>query len=349
MKRRIDVTYDNGIYEKDADVRIQNGYEGKRSYTPDGFLPMRPLSYEDYKIRRVNPTIRGQLGDGSIVQFVNTSMPFFPPNDVVPRGLFQSTRDEAIKKLWAKLANTNSLLPMLLIERKETIDMCTKYVMGLVRFRRNFLKELRRVYKGNDNKLIHEKWLEYRYGWLPFLSDVNTLLNQELGLPSIVIRSSHSESYSVELKEIQASHDLTQFGMIRYRCIARVKPEDAFAKTAAQYGLSNPALVAWELVPMSFVVDWFLDVGGYLEHLGALSGLTVTDACVSHEHRFAQAVLFDNPSKPGGTNGLLDASGVLGGRSIGLPSYPNPFDLSNGLNLNRFFDALALLRAVFRK
>jgi hypothetical protein len=33
------------------------------------------------------------------------------------------------------------------------------------------------------------------------------------------------------------------------------------------FGLLNPAAVAWELLPFSFVVDWFLPVGRYLEGL----------------------------------------------------------------------------------
>jgi hypothetical protein len=29
----------------------------------------------------------------------------------------------------------------------------------------------------------------------------------------------------------------------------------------------NPAAIFWELVPYSFVVDWFIDIGGYLRNL----------------------------------------------------------------------------------
>ena len=34
---------------------------------------------------------------------------------------------------------------------------------------------------------------------------------------------------------------------------------------ANQLGLVNPASVAWELIPFSFLVDWFLPVGKFLE------------------------------------------------------------------------------------
>lgn len=40
-------------------------------------------------------------------------------------------------------------------------------------------------------------------------------------------------------------------------------------------GLGNPLLVVWESIPYSFVVDWFLNVGGALEALGNLQDETV--------------------------------------------------------------------------
>jgi hypothetical protein len=37
----------------------------------------------------------------------------------------------------------------------------------------------------------------------------------------------------------------------------------------AQAGITNPLEVAWELVPFSFVADWFFPVGAYLGSLDA--------------------------------------------------------------------------------
>lgn len=40
-----------------------------------------------------------------------------------------------------------------------------------------------------------------------------------------------------------------------------------------RYGLTDPLTVAWELVPLSFVVDWFVPIGAFLDSLGGKLGL----------------------------------------------------------------------------
>jgi len=41
--------------------------------------------------------------------------------------------------------------------------------------------------------------------------------------------------------------------------------------------LTNPALVAWELVPFSFVADWFVPIGSWLTAIAPLIGITPQD------------------------------------------------------------------------
>jgi hypothetical protein len=46
-----------------------------------------------------------------------------------------------------------------------------------------------------------------------------------------------------------------------------------FLKTLSEGGITNPALVAWELLPWSFVVDWFLPIGNFISSWDAVAGL----------------------------------------------------------------------------
>lgn len=55
---------------------------------------------------------------------------------------------------------------------------------------------------------------------------------------------------------------------------------------AHRFGASGPASFAWERIPFSFVLDWFLDLSGVLDKLdNALTGnhKVIKDCCVSHK------------------------------------------------------------------
>jgi hypothetical protein len=52
-----------------------------------------------------------------------------------------------------------------------------------------------------------------------------------------------------------------------------VKQSSKALANAKELGITNPALVAWELVPFSFVADWFLPIGNFLGFLDATLGL----------------------------------------------------------------------------
>jgi hypothetical protein len=53
-----------------------------------------------------------------------------------------------------------------------------------------------------------------------------------------------------------------------------------------RFGLSGPATTAWELVPLSFVVDWFVDLRNVTDRLdNALTGGSkqIIDVCISEK------------------------------------------------------------------
>lgn len=57
-------------------------------------------------------------------------------------------------------------------------------------------------------------------------------------------------------------------GKLRIKYIGRIeKPADFYDR----FGLNNPFQVAWELVPLSFVADYFLPVGDVIDSMGFIS------------------------------------------------------------------------------
>lgn len=58
-----------------------------------------------------------------------------------------------------------------------------------------------------------------------------------------------------------------------YRAVIRYQVENPGLYSASKLGLTNPAFLAWDRVPYSFVVDWVSNIGSYLATLDVGLGL----------------------------------------------------------------------------
>jgi hypothetical protein len=117
-------------------------------------------------------------------------------------------------------------------------------------------------------------WLELRYGWRPFLKDIRDLSEaiQKLDVPrTYTIRVRHSVPYtcSTAFPTLFEGWGHGSYGKQIIATLIEARPDPI-----AYLGLDNPLSIAWELVPYSFVVDWFYPLGSYLATRSTLAGLT---------------------------------------------------------------------------
>jgi hypothetical protein len=145
---------------------------------------------------------------------------------------------------------------------------------------------------GNRRVKASRKWLEMQYGWMPLLQDIEggaQFLAQSLQQPVArvavnrnarfygwdsknAVRNIYSYNSQVGWFGIDFS---SSTGKRSKQIIAYLKAVD----TLTLSGLTDPLSVAWELIPFSFVADWIIPIGSYLENLQlsrALSGTFVT-------------------------------------------------------------------------
>ncbi|UUW21430.1 MAG: maturation protein [Sanya fiers-like virus 56] len=126
-------------------------------------------------------------------------------------------------------------------------------------------------------------WLEATYGWVPFISEVQAATNTLMDVVDkpvnrvATVTAGRTSAGSIEGGE----GVLYAFASGYYRIFA--KPIGLYRVSArgswrfspgskdlpGKFGLLNPLEVAWELVPFSFVADWFLPIGDYLSALDA--------------------------------------------------------------------------------
>jgi hypothetical protein len=188
-------------------------------------------------------------------------------------------------KLRAKIKNSNLNLAQALAEYRQTskmlVDLTTDVLKTFRAIRRGRTVEdiVRRLKspKSRNDQIIANRWLQYQYGLKPLMSDIYgsaeaLAVKIRDGFPMYVSASTErSTSGLYKGSSGQWSAGWTEVGKCQKRC--RYTIRDSTLKQLSQLGITNPALLVWELIPYSFVFDWIVPVGKWLESLDALNGV----------------------------------------------------------------------------
>lgn len=154
---------------------------------------------------------------------------------------------------------------------------------------------------------VANDWLALQYGWKPLLSDITGAAESLAKRFNQPIRSfSHSRA-SKTTKDLYLNYvyEATSGATIANRkldpgrrtgtVVVNGKSEISYA---LQYsasnqshwptalGLTNPLELAWELLPYSFVADWFINVGQTLSTLDATVGLQFLQGTKTTFHKY---------------------------------------------------------------
>lgn len=146
----------------------------------------------------------------------------------------------------------------------------------------------------SPSRRLADGWLEINYGWSPLIGDVYggiEAFRNGIATRGARVRgtsgsydssrgrySSHQTSPGNYLAQVAASP-------LASRAVYRGRVSNPQVRTLQELGLLNPLLLAWELLPFSFVVDWVLPVGDVLGALTSGLGLSGVRGSVIHERR----------------------------------------------------------------
>lgn len=236
--------------------------------------------------------------------------------------------------------------------------------LGLDRrsFRNTFT--LKRKRNGSYDRRASSRWLELQYGWMPLLSDIHGVIEDfEKGFlrePRFAVtKESRDTSTESNVVTSDAGNKYNRHTVIRkdtIENICRVRLDFVLdaptLRTISQKGFLNPTLLAWELLPYSFVVDWFSPIGEFLETLDSTSGLTFKGGSITTFQKIRSvSTSIPRPTASGdtcvggfqgyGESHRMDRR-VLTEPPSGSLYLKNPFSVSHALN------ALALLRVAFK-
>lgn len=206
------------------------------------------------------------------------------------------TKDLALLRAYSRLNDSKLNLAITLAEFRSTWSMISDRAIRIYRFakalKRGRLKEAARHVglspKGFKNYAsdASSAYLEFQFGWMQLLSDVQNGISEleryEHGpLPRLTGRAviKHPRSASDVVYDnaytwkpgfkIERSSEGYDLSLVRLD----YEIGDWNAVTLNRLGLINPLEVAWDLVPYSFVFDWFIPVGSWISSFTADAGL----------------------------------------------------------------------------
>lgn len=234
-------------------------------------------------------------------------------------------------------------------ELRSTVDLLTDTI-------RRFVAAYRNAKRGNwggvkrglgipsSRKDIANEWLAYQFGWLPLLNDIfngaeaiRTAFNLE---PTLTVSSTALGDAPFPFLSGYRFEGTSQGGVVASYTYGVAAP---WLNGLNSLGLINPLSLAWELLPLSFVVDWFISIGQVLSAVGADIGLV-------YLHGFETSFIKNNFSV--NRYGYTYSDSVGYGATVSsfamkrdpktIPPHPGLY-IRTGLNFGKALTSIALL------
>lgn len=190
------------------------------------------------------------------------------------------------------------------------------------------------------------QWLGLRYGWRPMLNDIWSAakhlafaLNRDIKQTFRASLKKQGKLVGFRAPKEPASGDWRTNGKIK-AIVTRGNPLIAM-------GLTNPAAVAWELMPLSFVGDWMLPISDYLTAQSVSSALTATYVTTVFKEWNTNQTYGTDKTNGGIYSCFFRNRNVSVSRtvsttlSVPLPTWKSP--LETGSPVKRCIDAIALV------
>jgi len=200
---------------------------------------------------------------------------------------------------------------------------------------------------------VTNQYLRLHFGVLPLMSDVYGTYEVFSGLAD----RPHVLSASKQIRGRRTLEPTDRWGNIRdardqfselCRTSLWATVENAELANASRVGLTDPLSVAWEIVPWSFVLDWFVPVGNMLEALNATVGLGFLAGSITSKVE-GQFTGIRNGSLTELKPQIVTADYVCHRREA-LGDFPKfkPYAVRNPFSTSRIVTALALWRQLTR-
>jgi hypothetical protein len=196
-------------------------------------------------------------------------------------------------------------------------------------------------------KSFGNNWLEFHFGWSPLVDDIKQAMEVLTGgLPDFKVFARHSKIEQTTIN-LPGGSPLVENRLSIERWIDRhqvgsyVSVSNPNMWLANRLGLINPLALAWELVPFSFVVDWFANLNDVINSHSDYFGLALKNSYWTETRYLTYTLNRIRPSISFFENYSTEFVAV--GRTIGIPGPTLRMRPAKALSWQRGLTAASLL------
>lgn len=349
----------------------------RMNFPPGSALPINPFTYSKNEwypdvgsfYQLWNDSRDNRLYNGGACAALVPAVDACPEPDA---SKISSMHNELDNKILKKIKDMKVNLAVVFAERKRTAEMIGNTVIRLfnaVRYvrkgrlrqaaqmlditvSRRKVRKFNKEYRRTDGaRAIASGWLELQYGWLPLLSDIVGAAEAIAQRQSSEVRDRVRAKLSTERKwsslTTNSNFDLFVDQSYQFEISTGIwfRSTGAVLQSLSSTGITNPVSVAWEVIPFSFIVDWFLPIGAWIDNFDATLGLSFekgyrTTFLRSQLDRRAYGT--ENPSSNPRYRGMSmsNRKKVYVSRTVlvsfptpSFPEFENPYKWQRGANL----------------
>lgn len=291
------------------------------------------------------------------------SVPYFyalPPDPSITLNTLSAAESRAIRKLYSRLNDQTVHVGNIVAERAQTFSLISGIVSKIIAMKHGDFSFISANFGKGGLKKISNNFLAFKFGVEPLINDVYSAVEALKKLSSsqqtekVIVRVgasvTNSDSRVTSTSTRTSTTTLTETVKVSYSL--EYKTVNSASSTLQQLGLLNPAEIAWEMMPWSFVVDWFLPIGKYITSFSADAGLEFVGGTKTVVTTKYYQTVINEPKHYFGTNNSQHATLFLQGsrrvetkvRTV-LSGAPKPVlpDFKNPLSATHLLESLALL------
>lgn len=149
-------------------------------------------------------------------------------------------------------------------------------------------------------RMFGNEWMNYRYGIMPLVysyRDIMKLMDRGQTVRTRKCRTINPTETGQSLPGPTVTYRLTDVaGSVSIR--GEIFQYFSSAEVARLSGAGvNPLVTAWELIPYSFVIDWFVDIGSYIAASTCQSWAQTKYACLSTRRNYTRRTWVHLPNR----------------------------------------------------